>query len=116
LGLLVARFGPIALRLPLSSDTVRIARPSPSCFARSPHLLLDVLLEAAQHERPDDGVEALDEVVVARRVPLNDGVHGVAEPVRELLAGLEHVRHEEVQQRPELHEVVLESEEELEEL
>ncbi len=72
------------------------------------HLLLHVGLESAQDERPEDLVEAADEVLVVVLVAFDHALERVGEPVLELAVGGEDVRHEEVHERPELHEVVLE--------
>lgn len=70
-------------------------------------LLLDIALEAAEEERADDGVQPADEAFVHGPRAFDHVVEGVGEPVAELLARAEDVRHEEVHERPELHQVVL---------
>ena len=70
-------------------------------------LCLHVLLQPTQDERPDDAVQTIDKVVVPTRVALDDAVHGVRKPVREFFPVTEDVRHEKMEQRPELHQVVL---------
>ena len=69
--------------------------------------LLDVLLEAAQQEGAQDLVQPLDDVLVDRLGALDHPGDRVAEPVLELPVTFEDVRHQKVQQRPQLHEVVL---------
>ena len=53
-------------------------------------------------------MESCDEVLVESLGTLYHVGHGVGEPVFELLVGLEHVGHEEVHERPEFHQIVLE--------
>lgn len=53
-------------------------------------------------------VQPLDERVVVVPAALDHAREGVAEPLPELPVRLEHVGHEEVHQRPQLHQVVLE--------
>merc|ERR1719225_1826427 len=47
-------------------------------------------------------------LVVILHVALHHPRHGVAEPLFEVSVGLEYVRHEEMHQGPELHQIVLE--------
>ena len=87
----------LALRQPARDDVLELAG----------QLLLDVPLQAAQQEGPHDAVQPGDQLVVHGAVALHHAGQRVAEPVRELLPGAEDVRHEEVHERPQLHEVVL---------
>mmetsp|Transcript_14522 Transcript_14522/g.42533 ORF Transcript_14522/g.42533 Transcript_14522/m.42533 type:complete len:379 (+) Transcript_14522:1826-2962(+) len=61
----------------------------------------DVLLDATEHERPQDGVELLDDVLLPVRP-------GHVEPLVELLGVSKDFGKEEIQQRPQFVEVVLE--------
>ena len=65
------------------------------------------LLEAPQHEGPQHSVQARDEGGADGGGALHHAGEGVAEPVLELRVGVEDVGHEEVHERPQLHEVVL---------
>ena len=71
------------------------------------HLLLDVELESSEYEGPEDLVQAPDQLLVVLLVALDHALERVGEPVVELAMRGEHVRHEEVHERPQLHQVVL---------
>lgn len=72
------------------------------------HLRLDILLEATENERTNDTVQSGDDFLVLVCIAaLNHARHRIGEPVRELFPGPEDVRHEEVQETPQLHEIVL---------
>jgi len=65
------------------------------------------VFHAAEHERPQHGMQAADEGRIDGRCALDHAGEGVAEPVLEGGVAVEDVGHEEVHQRPQLHEVVL---------
>ena len=69
--------------------------------------LLNVLLEPAEQKRAQDRVEPRDQAFVDRLGALDHPGHRVGEPLLELAMRLEDMRHQKVQQRPELHKVVL---------
>jgi hypothetical protein len=71
------------------------------------HLRFNILLQPTQDEWPNDPMQATNHVVVLARIPFNDIVHWVRKPKRKLLSGAKHVWHEKMQQRPELHQIVL---------
>ncbi len=52
-------------------------------------------------------VQALDDILVVLGGAFYHAGHGVGEPLLELAVRREHVRHEEVHQRPQLHQRVL---------
>lgn len=52
-------------------------------------------------------VQSLDDRVVVLRIALDHAGHWIREPFFEFTMGLEHVRHEEMHQRPQFHEIVL---------
>ena len=52
-------------------------------------------------------VEAFDETVVVLATSLDHACERIGEPLLELAVRLEDVRHEEVHQRPQLHQTVL---------
>ena len=68
---------------------------------------LDVRLEAPQEERPQDRVQRADEARRARRARRVRRRRGQREPVLERVEVREEVRQHEVEQRPQLGEVVL---------
>ncbi|KAH6603254.1 hypothetical protein Trco_008029 [Trichoderma cornu-damae] len=70
-------------------------------------LLLHVLLHAAEHERLQDHVEALQLVLVELGVALRVGLDVLGKPFAELVVRIEERRHDEVQQGPQLLHVVL---------
>ena len=72
-------------------------------------VLLDFGLEAAQEEGPQDAVQPLHDALVPEVGParLDDVGEGCQEPRLELVVAGEDVGHEEVEERPELHQVVL---------
>ena len=70
-------------------------------------LLLDVFLQTAQQEWPQDGMEAGDDGLVVLGRALDHARQRVGEPVLELRVGCEHLRHQEMHQRPQLHQIVL---------
>ena len=71
------------------------------------HLLLHVDLDPAQQEGPQHLVQPLDKALVVLLAALDHPRQRVGEPLLELPVGLEHVGHEEVHQRPQLHQAVL---------
>lgn len=71
------------------------------------HLLLDVHLDPPEQERSQHLMESLDQALVVLLAALDHPRQRVGEPFFELAVGLEHVRHEEVHQGPQLHEAVL---------
>lgn len=72
------------------------------------HLLLHVNLDPPEQEWPQHLVESLDQAFVVLLTALNHSCQRVGEPLFELAVGLEDVGHEEVHQRPQLHQAVLE--------
>ena len=66
-----------------------------------------VLLQPPEEERAEHRVEPPDNPGVDRRRPLDHGAQRSREPVLKLRVRLEHVRHEKVHQRPQLHHRVL---------
>jgi hypothetical protein len=79
------------------------------------HLLLDLGLEAPQQEGPQHAVQPLDQPLrsdgsrgrARRSTTLDQARERVGEPVLELRVARKHLRHQEVHQRPQLHQVVL---------
>jgi hypothetical protein len=53
-------------------------------------------------------VQPLDDLVIILAVALDHARHRIHKPLLELLVGLKDVRHQEVHQRPQLHQIVLE--------
>lgn len=72
------------------------------------HLLLHVNLDPPEQERPQDLVEPLHQAFVVLLAALDHPRQRVGEPLFELAVGLEDVGHQEVHQRPQLHQAVLE--------
>jgi len=72
------------------------------------HLLLHVDLDPPEQEGPQHLVEPLDQALVVLLAALDHPRQRVGEPLFELAVGLEDVGHEEVHQRPQLHQAVLE--------
>mmetsp|Transcript_61333 Transcript_61333/g.147631 ORF Transcript_61333/g.147631 Transcript_61333/m.147631 type:complete len:212 (+) Transcript_61333:1973-2608(+) len=70
-------------------------------------LRLHVLLQAPEDEGAKNRVEALHQRIVHGRSALHHVHQGVGEPVAELRVRGKNVGHQEVQKRPQLHEVVL---------
>lgn len=71
------------------------------------HLLLHVSLDPPEQEGPQHFVEPLDQALVVLLTSLDHSCQRVGEPLFELAVGLEDVGHEEVHQRPQLHQAVL---------
>lgn len=71
------------------------------------HLLLHVGLDPPQQERPEHLVQPLDQALVVLLAALDHPRQRVGEPLLELAVRLEDVRHEEVHERPQLHQAVL---------
>lgn len=72
------------------------------------HLLLHVSLDPPEQERPQHLVEPLDQAFVVLLTAFDHSRQRVGEPFLELTVRLEDVGHEEVHERPELHQAVLE--------
>ncbi len=72
------------------------------------HLLLHVNLDPPEQEWSQHLVEPLDQALIVLLTALYHSRQRVGEPFFELAVGLEDVRHEEVHQRPQLHQAVLE--------
>jgi len=70
-------------------------------------LVLDVLLDAAQHERLQNGVQSLNFDLVELFLVLTVCLDVLGEPLIEQLMGVEEVRHHKVEQRPQFGHVVL---------
>lgn len=71
------------------------------------HLLLHVNLNPPEQERPQHLVQPLDQPFVVLLTALDHSRQRVGEPFFKLSMGLEDVGHEEVHQRPQLHQAVL---------
>lgn len=71
------------------------------------HLLLHINLDPPEQERPQHLVEPLDQPFVVLLTALDHSRQWVGEPFFKLSMGLEDVGHEEVHQRPQLHQAVL---------
>lgn len=71
------------------------------------HLLLNISLDSPEQEGPQHLVEPFDQALVVLLTALDHSCQWVGEPLLELAVGLEDVRHEEVHQRPQLHQAVL---------
>jgi hypothetical protein len=84
-----------------AAQTVVTSRPATHLVAE---LILDVLLDAPEHERLEDHVQSPELVLVVFAAALLVGcVFDVArEPLAELVVRIEETRHDEVKQRPEL--------------
>lgn len=76
-------------------------------FDLATDLVLDVFFYTAEHEGLEDGVEALDLVLVEGALVLAVGLDVFGEPLLELLVGVEELGHYEVEQGPELGHCVL---------
>lgn len=72
------------------------------------HLLLHVHLDPPEQERSQHLVEPLHQALVVLLTALDHSRQRVGEPLLELAVGLEDVGHEEMHQRPQLHQAVLE--------
>lgn len=72
------------------------------------HLLLHVDLDPPEQERPQHLVQPLDQALIVLLAALDHSRQRVGEPFLELAVGLEDMGHEEVHQRPQLHQAVLE--------
>ena len=70
-------------------------------------LVLDVLLNAAQHERFQNGVQSLNFDLVELFLVLTVCLDVLGEPLIEQLMGVEEVRHHKVEERPQFGHVVL---------
>lgn len=62
-------------------------------FKLSWHLSFYILLESTEHKRPNDGMEATNEIVAPLCAAVNDAVHGIREPIGKFFAGSENMRH-----------------------
>ena len=71
------------------------------------HLLLNVSLDPPEQERPQHLVEPLNQAFVVLLTALDHSRQRVGKPLLELAVGLEDVGHEEVHERPKLHQAVL---------
>ena len=72
-----------------------------------PHFLLHFALQSAENKRTQHFVQAVHQPRVHAPLALHHLVHRVAEPERELPATSEERGHQEVHQRPQLHQTVL---------
>lgn len=69
---------------------------------------MEIIIIILHYVQVTDLMKALDDCLVVLGVAFNHTGHRVREPLLELAVRLEHVRHQEVHQRPQLHQVVLE--------
>jgi hypothetical protein len=71
------------------------------------HLLLDLTLQSAQQEWSQNFVQPLEYALVEFVLSLDHSSERIGKPLSEVLMGLEHVRHQKVHERPQLHQIVL---------
>lgn len=69
---------------------------------------VEIIIIILHYVQVTDLMKAFDYIFVVLRVAFNHPRHRIREPLLELPMGLEHMRHQEVHQRPELHQIVLE--------
>ena len=62
------------------------------------HLRFNILLQPPKNKRTDDTVQPSDQLLASFGTSVDDAVHGVGEPIRELLPRSKHVWHEKVEQ------------------
>ena len=91
----------VVLPLPLGQPTVD------GVLVLGWQLCSDGRLESTQYERSQYGVQSSDELSVELLTALYHGLDRHTEPLSELSLTLEHGRHEEVHERPQLHHTVL---------
>ena len=70
-------------------------------------LLLDIPLHSSEKERPKDRLQLLDNSDVERLILIDALTEWIREPLLEVLLIAEDLRHQEVHERPQLHDVIL---------
>jgi hypothetical protein len=71
------------------------------------HLLFNLTLQSAQQEWSQNFVQPLEYALIEFVLSLDHSSERIGKPLSEVFVGLEHVRHQKVHERPQLHQVVL---------